>query len=290
MYISEQTPDCENHSTYGTIFGCLFKQCRAQTYDTGGLVINNPDSSGFVRSCVFDSCTATTNGGGIYMSTFSGFTTKEFLFYCFFNENKCGTGTYHYGGDVCIDGTYFSDNPKPFPSCYSTTGINLKRCMESSTNKDGWLENAPSPFIQYVNDGHENATDSYGCGISESFPCKTETWARQNATLAGVTVEYTITVSTYYNDIIYLSIEGDIDDKCGRCESPCPSLTEGINQFTDINEDKTFSIQSDITMNLQLLLSTDLTNIPSLTIKCNERNIMRSVRINEERWEVCGLC
>jgi hypothetical protein len=176
-YTISTTPnDCVNHSSHGTIFGCLFKECKAKNGVAGGLLIQSPPSSGSVRSCVFDSCTATTNGGGIYLTGMSSVSANIFLHYCYFHANTAGTS----GRDVYVDSNYFGDTATPFLSCYSTTGINVNRCMQYTTNKDGWLTTVTSSFNQYVNDGHSNAVDSYGCGIHPSFPCKTTEWARND--------------------------------------------------------------------------------------------------------------
>jgi hypothetical protein len=76
---------CSNHSLFGTVFGCVFKQCEALKGDTGGLHVYSPPSSFSIRSCVFDECKAGGLGGGIHFS-FLSYTesTDILLYYCFF--------------------------------------------------------------------------------------------------------------------------------------------------------------------------------------------------------------
>jgi hypothetical protein len=157
---------CSNHSTFGTVFGCLLKDWRVLGGDGGGLLIRSPPPAGCVRSCVFDGCTATTNGGGIYFKTITDVAaTATILYFCFFNENTASIN----GCDVFIFDDKFSDPHVPFQYSYRThSGTN--RVNQNGANKDEWLSVAPSSFNQTVKSN--GGRDSFGCGINESFPCE----------------------------------------------------------------------------------------------------------------------
>jgi hypothetical protein len=288
-YIIDANTDCVNHSTYGTIFGCLFKECKAGTY-AGGLYIWNPHSSGSVRSCVFELCTATSNGGGIFLGSMNNVQDQEFLFYCFFNGNECGTDEWKYGADVYIASNYFTASS--LVCCYTTAEITdtSNRCVQyhntggswAYTEHNDWLHEATHLFPQYVNDGNENAVDSYGCGIHPSFPCKTTEWLN-NHFLLGEFAVIPLDITTFRNDVIFLCNFGDGEYFCGTSAKPCDSLNTGLSHFSKNNNGKTLSIITEFTIKLEFSPSSDLSSIPYLTIKSNEAN-KRKFSIQSQLW------
>jgi hypothetical protein len=90
LFLSSYSPssesDCLNYSSRGCIFGCLFSNCISQNSYSGGLYLSSTSSSFSLRSSIFDSCKAKTDGGGIYMENMnSDVIQKTFLFYSFFS-------------------------------------------------------------------------------------------------------------------------------------------------------------------------------------------------------------
>jgi hypothetical protein len=89
LYLSSDSllneDECLNHSSRGTLFSCLFKECEASYFDGGGLWFSSPSSSSSIRSCVFDSCSSGDNGGGIYLNQTGNVKNSVFLFFCFFS-------------------------------------------------------------------------------------------------------------------------------------------------------------------------------------------------------------
>jgi hypothetical protein len=80
------SPLCSSLSSFGVVFGCVFKQDEALNGDGGGLLVSSPPSSFSIRSCLFDECKAKLSGGGIYFYTLSSLSSSSvLLYYCFFS-------------------------------------------------------------------------------------------------------------------------------------------------------------------------------------------------------------
>jgi hypothetical protein len=149
-----------------------------------------------------------------------------FLYFCYFHGN---TASANGGSDVYVTNTNPFTTNTPFQSCYSTTVAGLNRCMNYSTPKDGWLTTVTSSFNQYVNDNHDDAVDSYGCGIDRFFPCKTTEWAEDHP-LPGLTITV-VDEGTYKDNLIFINDGGDTDGKCGTAGKPCSNLNTGLSHF-----------------------------------------------------------
>jgi hypothetical protein len=160
----------------------------------------------------------------------SSVSAKTFLYYCSFHGNTAGTS----GRDVYVYSNYFGDTATPFLGCYSTTGVNLNRCMQYTTNKDEWLTTVTSPLDQVVNVNGEKRYDGYGCGIGDEFPCESEE-AKNN---------HPLPFPPYTSNNIYIKSGGDSDSQCGTQAKPCDSFETRLSHFnTDANEKPLF-IQS----------------------------------------------
>jgi hypothetical protein len=75
--------DCGNHSSRGTVFGCTFRRCTTPGL-SGGVYFENPPVGGSVRSLNFDSCTAGSAGGEIYLGDVVNMKSSSLLFFGFF--------------------------------------------------------------------------------------------------------------------------------------------------------------------------------------------------------------
>jgi hypothetical protein len=85
-----------------------------------------------------------------------------------------------------------------------------------------------SPFYHFLNENHPEAEDTYGCGINESFPCKTEEWMNIHD-LPGVN-DIIVDLDIYTSHTIYVG-EGTDWKRCGLSSSPCSSLSYSFFSF-----------------------------------------------------------
>jgi hypothetical protein len=124
LYSVVTTDSCSSHSSFGTVFGCLFFKCiinGAGYVFAGGLCLHSSPEKGCVRSCVFHQCSANPSsggGGGIGFRDFSSSISDEIiLYFSLFHENQAKTGK-----DIYIQTNRFSSSP--FISSYSTNTNN----------------------------------------------------------------------------------------------------------------------------------------------------------------------
>jgi hypothetical protein len=196
-----------------------------------------------------------------------------FSFIPFFNGNECGEGVDkysgfpYYGSDIYVLTSPLSANP-PFLSCYTTThGKENKRCFlrEGSSgyiysNKSDWVINAPSPFSLLINE--EEGEDSYGCGIDEEFPCKSEEGLCNHPS----SLLFLSSSGPYLSKEIFIKSEDDGEggSHCGIKENPCLSLNEGKNHLNK-GENELFLVLLE-----SLSISSSYSNILPLTIQSYE--------------------
>jgi hypothetical protein len=274
--ITIQDSFCSSHSSFGTIFGCLFFLCSSSSSDGGGIYINSPLSEEeSVRSCVFEECKGGRDGGGICFTSLNQLSSSSVLIYYsfFFNQNECGINGK--GIDVYINTNIFT-NPdhSPFISSFTTTeGTN--KVNQGGTNKDEWFSTLPSPFMRIVNEEEENSFDSFGCGINESFPCSSVKWVK-NHPLPGVEEEIRDSNEEYENNVIYVDEEdGNNENMCGRESLPCSSLSYSSSHF-DSSQTKEMKIISSSIHNDSLFSSLSLSLISHDSIEKGIINIYSS--------------
>jgi hypothetical protein len=139
-----------------------------------------------------------------------------------------------------------------------------------------------------VNDGHANATDSYGCGIDSTFPCKTNGWAQAHP-LPGVTDVNIVDEGTHKGNIIYISSGGDSDGKCGTDVKPCDSFETGLSHLRITAGEKALSLTSEIRL-VSPFSPDESGSVTSLVMNCSVRKEMRRLRIEKVSWIVSPFC
>jgi hypothetical protein len=179
---------CLSHSSYGSIFGCSFLKCFAGG-SIGAFFSSSFPLIGSMRSCVFESCHSTREQGAVVIAFARRGKNDVIFYYCFFNNNTCGRACNR--TDIWLRG--LENNPynstSPIVLSYSTTPPNFVRCYYFYEDKSKWLSDAPSPFNQfdYPYSDSSPGVDSFGCGISCVYPCKTRAWLETHE-VKGVTV------------------------------------------------------------------------------------------------------
>jgi hypothetical protein len=248
-----------NHSTYMTVFGCRFIHCTSTNAHIGGLVIHTPPSGVGIQDCLFHKCRGSTGCGGIWFHVGSDFPkTGEFVCYCLFVDNTCGS-TYP-GKDihVYLPSQHFTSNITI--ECY-TTGT--QTCYQNGTGYVNWLGSTGGQFTQTVNEYDPHALDTYGCGIHVDWPCASVGWANDHILIAESTT--VVDIGIYRENEIYVeNIPTDHGIKCGQNEKPCQTLNIGSTHFSEYILTKEIILLSNIVSN------TKYENDKSLTIKTKD--------------------
>jgi hypothetical protein len=252
--------DGTNHSKYKTVFGCRFSNCKSTNADIGGLYINTPPSGVGIQDCLFHNCTGKTGAAALFLISFGSVSTEtKFIKYCLFHNNSVGTSLTYPGIDIHgWDNNYFQNTPCEWSY---TTGTNT--CYQNGTGNVNWLNSRTTPITQIVNDNHDNALDTYGCGIDEYWPCETVEWANQHPLIPGSTTIDFYENGIYKSNEIYIESDVENDEqKCGKESKPCQTLNISSTHFNS-------ETLKQIILLSNINSESKYQNIHSLTIKSN---------------------
>ena len=132
---------CSSSLTYSVDF-CRFITCKAahpESGQGGGAVLAWNEQFVPLKNCLFFSCDAVSEGGGLWIDCRYATNDRKFVF-CFFSQNTADSGK-----DVCV--WRFPLNYVPLLHCFTTSTGKTVGEYENTNEHNNWLPQGTLSFV-----------------------------------------------------------------------------------------------------------------------------------------------